>query len=285
MNGRLVLGDLNPLVYYFGIASLLGLLFALILPDSDAPFLLILLQWQFQSNIPMAMMLGVLVLINRLGILGRANGWQKLLISGAIGATLFVPVALTIDIMLGEALDDLLWLELVNEWIGVVPPVVICWVVINIPWMVGFSLNKSTDIKPVTGYSSGTENNLIATEQSSQNSALEKGFMRHLLKTKKGDVLYVKAELHYVSIVRERGQDLVLYSLKDLAQEIPPSIGIPVHRSYWVTLSGIDFYQSKGRQGELHMLNGDIVPVSRACKAKVESIWTELKAKNKSLLL
>ncbi|MCG7560328.1 LytTR family DNA-binding domain-containing protein [Pseudoalteromonas sp. McH1-42] len=278
MNGRLVSGDVNSLIYYFGIASCLGLLFALILPDSDTPFLVVLLQWQLQTNIPMALMLAFLVFMNRFALLGNDKGWHKILISGLVGATLFVPIAFTIDILLGERFDGPFWSELADEWTGVVPPVVICWVAMNVPWVVGLSLNKTTDIKSITNTEEAQSSD-FNTPHHKEQKATENGVNKLLLKSRKGNVLYIKAELHYVSIVREEGQDLVLYSLKDISEEIPGSIGMQVHRSYWVMLRGIDFYQSKGRQAELHMLNGDIIPVSRTYKAQVESTWITLSSR------
>ena len=86
----------------------------------------------------------------------------------------------------------------------------------------------------------------------------------------------VKAELQYIKVVTSNGQELILYSLREAMIELSQSSGLQVHRSYWVASTAIQLFRSKGRQGELVLVDGAIVPVSRAKASQVKSLCKNL---------
>ena len=53
MNGHFDIGSVTPTKYFFSIAILLGLLFAMTSVDQDKAPLLVFLQWQLQTVLPM----------------------------------------------------------------------------------------------------------------------------------------------------------------------------------------------------------------------------------------
>lgn len=80
---------------------------------------------------------------------------------------------------------------------------------------------------------------------------------------KQGELLFLKSELHYLQVVTERGTTLILYNLSDAILQIPAEVGMSIHRSYWVSFNAIKQLTRKGRQGTLHLKDGQTLPVSR----------------------
>jgi hypothetical protein len=256
MNGQFDLGEVTPLRYFAAIAVVVGLLFAFITGGGDsAPLPLRLLQWQLQSCLPMALMVSSQLLLARLPAFERINTWWQLALSGLMGATLFTPLALGIDAwLLGDPIN---WAELADEFLGVVPPVVICWLAINAPWVLGFRLQ----VMPADAGSAGQ-----APPEPPQ-----PGFMTLVPAPVRGELLYLEAELHYVAVVTSRGRALILYNLRDAIDELAAWPGVHPHRSYWVSAAQVTGLHRRGRQGVLHISNGDQVPVSRRNLAQVQA--------------
>ena len=255
MNGQFDIGAISPTKYFFSIAVVLGLLFAMISTDQDRHIALIFLQWQLQAVVPMALMIGTHRLLLNSGLFAALNPWLGLAISGVIGATLFSPVALGIDFWLDGAVPGSLAAELFDEWLSVAPPVTLCWLALNAPWQLGYRLEKS----PGPGGAENAGADAPAAE-----------FIAQLPPDKRGKILLLKSELHYLQVVTEHGSALILYNLGDAAAQMPPALGMIVHRSYWVAFDAIEAFTRRGRQGELRLVNGERVPVSRNRLAEVE---------------
>ena len=250
MNGQFDIGGLTPGRYFFSIAVLLGLLFALVSPQQDKSAMLIFLQWQLQTLLPMALLIGAHLLLSASAWFDRLNPWLALAISGLIGASLFAPLALAIDWWLDAPAVGSLARALLDEWAGVAPPVAICWIALNAPWVLGYRLEKE-----------------VSAAQSSSADLPE--FMALLPPDKRGRPVMLKSELHYLRVVTDRGSALILYNLGDAVRQIPGDSGMLVHRSYWVAIESIEQLVRHGRQGELRLADGSLAPVSRNRLAEV----------------
>lgn len=250
MNGQFDIGGVTPSRYFFSIAFVLGLLFALTSGEQQRPFALILLQWQLQTLLPMALLVGAHMLLLRHAGFATLNPWVALAISGLLGASLFAPVALAVEFWLEQgAPASPGWRDLANEWLGVAPPVIMAWLALNAPWQLGYRLEKSPDRE--------------AQEPKSESIEALPEFIQLLPQPCRGKTLLIKSELHYLKVVTERGNGLVLYNMVDAVAALPAESGIQVHRSYWVAFDAIDTLQRQGRQGELILRDGERVPVSR----------------------
>lgn len=247
MNGHFDIGGITPSRYFFAIAAILGVLFATTSGESERGFSVVLLQWQLQTLVPMALLIGSHLLLLRWINPARINPWAGLALSGLIGATLFTPFALAIESWLDPtiAIEDPLN-ELIDEWGGVAPPVIVAWMALNAPWLLGYRLEKSA--APGAGPA--------ASETLPE-------FIELLPQEKRGKPLMLKSELHYLNVVTDCGSGLILYNLGDAIDALPANTGLQVHRSYWVALAAIESLNRQGRQGELRLVNGDVVPVSR----------------------
>jgi DNA-binding LytR/AlgR family response regulator len=69
---------------------------------------------------------------------------------------------------------------------------------------------------------------------------------------------------------------MTLYRFSDALQELDSSLGMQVHRSYWVNKSAIQSVRKRGRQMSLEMLDGSSVPVSGPYQALVRQAAADL---------
>jgi hypothetical protein len=264
MNGQFDIGEITPLRYFAALAVLTGLLFGFIADggSDDSSFLLQLLQWQLQSCIPMLLLVGSQLALARWRLFDRLNPWAQLALSGVTGAVLFTPIAVAIDLLLlGDVAGDGLTAELLDEFAGVAPPVIIFWFAINAPWMLGFRLQRGTDATPA-------ESEAVPTQ------ARVPAFMTLLDDERQGTLVYLEAELHYLAVVTTGGRSLLLYNLRDAIAELEDMPGRQTHRAYWVAAGAVTGFRRVGRQGAVQVSNGDEVPVSRRNVAEVAD-WCE----------
>jgi hypothetical protein len=292
MNGpEMPIGDVSPGRYFAGVAVVLGLLFASIsVEEGDGS--LIWLQWQLQTGTPILILLVVHRLLHQWSRFDALNPWLKLSVSGVLGASLFAPISLAIDAMLGEPWGVPLLTELWDEWQGVTPPVTMAWIAINAPWVLGFRLTRSQVGAPASTPDAGTPPADLSVpgpagqtpasvtepegwsgvpasgpeEQSRANAtqplSLPKAVVDLLPAPLPGRLLFIRSELHYIHLQTTEGKALVLYSLRDVATALAGS-GFQPHRSFWVAYDAIRSFERKGRQGELVLLGGARIPVSR----------------------
>lgn len=262
------LGDIAPAKYFAWVAILLAFLFSLVANNEDEPYLVNLLQWLFQSIVPMALMVLSFKLVLSAARFNQLNPWLRLLIAGCAGALLFVPFALLLDVWLGHdpqpASAMAILSALTDEAAGVMPPVVLCWLAINAPWVLGFKVVKSRQAAEVPAEP--------PQEQAVTNSD-GRQLVDQLPASKRGDILYLKSELHYLLVVTSAGQSLILCNLKDAIKACSSLDGLQPHRSYWVKKSAIREFRKDGRAGVLVLSNGTEIPVSRSNVNQVAALF------------
>lgn len=261
MNGRFDLGAVSPVRYFFGIAAVVGLLLGFTSGEDDSPALgLRLLQWQLQALGVMGML--VLTHVTLLGWqwFEKRNPWLQLFVSGLVGSLLFAPAGVSIDAWLaGEVVAPGQRLaETIDEFTGLAPPSMVCWLAINAPWLLGFRVERQEFGVPAAPTAQGS-----GMPESAE--IIEPGFLELLPADLRGPVIYLQAELHYISVVTTRGRALILYNLKDAIEELERggSQGIQSHRSFWAAQRHIEAFEKRGRQGVLRLTNGETIPVSR----------------------
>lgn len=252
------LGEVAPIRYFLSIALVLGLLFSMV-TDSQHALWIHLLRWMVQSIVPMALMILSYKVLGHLAWFYVRDPWLKLVLSGSVGALLFVPGALLLDIGLQDdpvPTSLLAWLGALGDEIrGVVPPVVLCWLAINAPWVMGFKIVSPSEPIMIDH----------ASEQSTANcpSSAFDALNQLLPANKRGELHYLKSELHYLLVVTSAGHTLILANLKDAIRDFPVDSGIQPHRSFWVNNTAIRALRKDGREGVLVLTNGIEIPVSR----------------------
>lgn len=264
MNRHFPLGDISPSRYFLSAAVAIGLIFTFISGDADIPIWRSLIQWQLQTCIPITLIVFFHLLLAKVSAFRELKGWQQVLISGLCGSLCFTPIALVIEITIAdETLSEHWSVALVGEFLGMGPPVILCWFMLNVPWLYG-----GFYVKPDQPHH---ESKLVT--KSAERSILSKPkFYRLLPHDIQGTLYSLKAELHYIKVLTDQGSDLILYALKDAINELPEEQGMQVHRSYWVSFCAIADFKKDGRQGTIILVNGDEVPVSRTFVGRVSEL-------------
>lgn len=85
-------------------------------------------------------------------------------------------------------------------------------------------------------------------------------------------IIALQAQDHYVRVVTPLGAELILYRFCDAIRELPPELGVQVHRSYWVARPAVEKLLHRGGRDYLLLNNGERVPVSRTYLADVRRI-------------
>ncbi|MBT8442748.1 MAG: LytTR family transcriptional regulator [Gammaproteobacteria bacterium] len=76
------------------------------------------------------------------------------------------------------------------------------------------------------------------------------------------DILGIKAEQHYIRVFTPDREYMVLYRFSDAVRELDSSLGLQVHRSYWVSKNAIEIIRPSAKKFSIRLASGAIVPVS-----------------------
>ena len=87
--------------------------------------------------------------------------------------------------------------------------------------------------------------------------------MRRLPMERRGRLLRLSVQDHYVEVHTERGMHLVLMRLADAIDEAEGVPGLRVHRSHWVALEAIAGARREEGRVVLALHDGTMIPVSR----------------------
>ncbi len=98
---------------------------------------------------------------------------------------------------------------------------------------------------------------------------------RKLPREKRGKLLAMSAEQHYVRVHTDAGEDLVLMPFGEAIAKVPNEKGMRIHRSHWISYDAVDHLEAAGN-GLLVKLKNDIeLPVSRSFSGAVREELAE----------
>ncbi len=87
---------------------------------------------------------------------------------------------------------------------------------------------------------------------------------------KRGKLLSLSVQDHYVEVVTTRGKHLTLIRLSDAIAEPTGTNGLQVHRSHWVAFEAINAVKRNEGKVRIHTQNGEKFPVSRTYIPKLK---------------
>lgn len=96
-------------------------------------------------------------------------------------------------------------------------------------------------------------------------------FLQRLPFDKRGPLIRLEAQDHYLNVVTGAGAALILMRLGDAESELAGYDGLRVHRSHWVSRAQVRKVLRREGRLFLRMADGTDVPVSRSYKAAVEA--------------
>ncbi|MEP1537351.1 MAG: LytTR family DNA-binding domain-containing protein [Paracoccaceae bacterium] len=88
---------------------------------------------------------------------------------------------------------------------------------------------------------------------------------------KRGALVALSVEDHYVRVQTKNGEELLLMRLSDAVKEIGSSVGDQVHRSHWAGFEHVKAVERDGARVFLTMTTGARIPVSRANMPKLKA--------------
>ena len=153
-------------------------------------------------------------------------------------------------------------------------PVALTVTLINMAWFSDYSLvtsNNSPSIALLLFYCiviAGTVSVLIGqfgglteTPQSKSNPV---PLLDRLPFEKRGDLVSLQAQDHYVMVTTTKGAELIFMRISDAMKEVGTTQGFQTHRSYWVAQAQITAGKQQGERGILTLTTDDEIPVSRS---------------------
>lgn len=81
---------------------------------------------------------------------------------------------------------------------------------------------------------------------------------------KRGDLIALSAEDHYVKVTTVNGTDMILMRLSDAIKEVGSTAGLQIHRSHWVALNQIQNATRASDRGTVTLSNDETRPISRS---------------------
>ena len=93
-------------------------------------------------------------------------------------------------------------------------------------------------------------------------------FLARLAPDRRGALVRIEAQDHYLRVVTAGGSDLVLMRMAD-AEAALGDAGLRVHRSHWVARAAVRGLRRDGGRWRLEMADGAEVPVSRGYRTAV----------------
>lgn len=92
---------------------------------------------------------------------------------------------------------------------------------------------------------------------------------------KRGALLAIGSEDHYVRLYSDRGESLVAMRFSNALATLTSQDGIQVHRSWWVADGAVHDVNRAGEGLQLTLRNGLKVPVSRSYAVQVRGRWAD----------
>ncbi len=97
------------------------------------------------------------------------------------------------------------------------------------------------------------------------------GFLRRVPLDKRGALIRLEAQDHYLNVVTTMGDALILMRMADAAAELVRAHGMRVHRSHWVAIDRVIGHHRRDGRDFLMTSDEAEVPVSRSFRPAVKA--------------
>jgi len=92
------------------------------------------------------------------------------------------------------------------------------------------------------------------------------------LHARRGRLIRLAAQDHYVEVVTARGRTLVAMRFRDAMAEAAPEPGLQVHRSHWVALNAVAGRCRDGERSGILLSDESVVPIGRTFRSAVRQM-------------
>lgn len=104
----------------------------------------------------------------------------------------------------------------------------------------------------------------VLQSHAAKNSPQTPALLARLPLEKRGALLAISAQDHYITVITNKGREMLLLRLADAIREVAPVQGVQIHRSHWVALSAVAKVTRQGDGAEATLSNGETLPIARA---------------------
>ncbi len=136
------------------------------------------------------------------------------------------------------------------------------WMLLNFRWWVAHLEDQPPSEK------ADSVPNAIVTDET-------RSLQRKLPPEKRGRLLAISAEQHYVRIHTNVGDDLVLMPFSEAVGKVPSEQGMRIHRSHWISYDAVQALQAAGNNLSVQLENDIELPVSRSFSGAVREELAE----------
>jgi hypothetical protein len=203
----------------------------------------------------LALAQGCQILIAR-HVAPRANPWGAMMAAAIAASALLTPLALGLDRLIVEPVDPAegdgwTWPELIEEWVNLAPPATLIWLGLN-----------------AVRFLRLTEPAAPTTPRGTLDRA-EPDFMRRLPVGRRGRLIALSAELHYLRVHTTAGDALILHGFGEALAQLGPDVGVRIHRSHWIDPAFVAEVTKERGRTIVRLSNGLMLPVARNRRAEV----------------
>jgi hypothetical protein len=197
--------------------------------------------------------------------------WVSVMVAGGLlGIAIEIPLSARIEgrVRRALALTLLMW----------VPVAIVVWLVSAAVWGSSLSGRRLLGLGPSVLLVCGTLNAIryslrrepALTAEAGEEPVPGAAFRQRLHARSRAAPLYaVEAHDHYLRVHTGAGTELVLMRFADALTELE-GLGLQIHRSWWVARDAIEGASWSRGRGELRLVNGAMVPVSRSFAPQVQ---------------
>lgn len=245
-------------VFLGGAGVVLVIVFTLLQPGISAELsgVTLLMFWSAHVFAALALLQGAQVGLQRVPVFARASPVMQIIVSGAVGAVLFAPLAGVFDQIFGVAAltddsQETLIEGVISEFTGAVGLVMVTWI--------GLNLTRLVQIHAPT------------SPTAAKTTPETPAFWDRVPPEIGRDLVGMSAELHYLRVYTTTGQALVLYSFGQAMTDLKGVVkGVQIHRSHWVARAHIVACEPRGKGAICTLSTGLELPVSRSRKSGLD---------------
>jgi hypothetical protein len=187
------------------------------------------------------------------------NVWVSVAAAGLAASALFAPLALGLEHLFGLPDDDGgaggPVIQVLDEWGGLAPPVTLVWLGLNAARVL--RLHADAPSPPAAGAPAGPT---------------LPGFMGRLPAGRRGELIALSAELHYLRVYTTSGDALILKGFGEALAELGPDAGLRIHRSHWIAPAHAVEVSRGGGRMQVRLVNGLVLPVARSRRSEVAAV-------------
>lgn len=212
--------------------------------------------WLAHVGIGLVILALVQLVIGRSAWVSKRSPVAQVFLGGVCAAVVFIPVAVGLDLIFEapEAADEIdgnLGMELVMEFVQVLVPFVLIWLLINAPSLVKLEREDGQEVDAATADPT--------TE-----------FWSKVPKALGRDLIALSAELHYLRVYTSAGDTLILFAFGRAIELLDDAASCQIHRSHWVRFAHIDALEPSDGNLICAMDTGLQLPVSRRYRKAVK---------------